>query len=330
MKLINLLLSWLLLSSINTIAQNSIEKTDDLDRISLAIVMPKEETTPTSATKLLKNKLQQIAVRNGLSSDDGTPNFILTPVVNVYSKDMTPTIPPNILIDMEISLYIVDYSNKQIFSEITIHKKGLGTNETRAFIDAFRSIETKSSKFHTFVKQGKEGIIAYYNSNCDFIIKDAQTYVATQQHEKALNILMNVPRVCKECYWSAMKLVPTIFKAYQKDNVGVNISRANSAWATHDFRTAAQYLSLISSDMPDYAKAQRLIQNIEVSLSQQEKLEWQYILQRQQNEYSLSKERIQLNQDSKQEIMDFYKELLRNMTLNNRGGRVEYDLKFLK
>ncbi|HSA05333.1 MAG TPA: hypothetical protein P5145_07075, partial [Tenuifilaceae bacterium] len=54
---------------LNLNAQNSQGKTDDLGRIALAAIVPDQaEGIPQSARQLLANKMEQIAVQNGLGA----------------------------------------------------------------------------------------------------------------------------------------------------------------------------------------------------------------------------------------------------------------------
>ena len=76
-------------------AQNSQGKTDDMGRVAIAAFVPEQaEGIPSSAQQLLQGKMQQIAVQNGMGGSGSNPRFFMVPMVNVLTKEITPTAPP--------------------------------------------------------------------------------------------------------------------------------------------------------------------------------------------------------------------------------------------
>ena len=68
MKTIKLLLITLLFIGFNSNAQNKLGKTDDVGRIAIAPVVGSIPDMPTSAERMLLNKMGQIASKNGMAS----------------------------------------------------------------------------------------------------------------------------------------------------------------------------------------------------------------------------------------------------------------------
>ena len=76
-------------------AQNKKGKADDFGRIVLnSYVSPQVEGLPSSAKRMLSNKLSQVASKNGMGGSCLNPKFIITPNITVLTKDLTPTAPP--------------------------------------------------------------------------------------------------------------------------------------------------------------------------------------------------------------------------------------------
>ena len=211
MKKIVLLTTLVLLSVSIALAQNDLGKAEDSDRVGIAPVISElSGDIPASAQKLLITKMKQIATNNGMAALPNNPMFIMYPAINVLTKETTPTAPPMQAITIEVSLYIADLASGNIYSETSIEVKGVGKTEDRAYTQALKNINARKGQFKAFVEKGKEKIIEYYNSNCDFILSTAQTLISQNKNELALNYLLSVPGVCKECYLNAMKLAQTI------------------------------------------------------------------------------------------------------------------------
>jgi len=197
----SIFLSVLLLIGVGTYAQNSAGKTDDMGRITLAAFVPQQiDKMPDAARSLLTNKLNEIVTKSGMGGSVGNQRFILTANINIMSKDITPTAPPMQAFTLDITLYIGDGIEGTKFSSITTTVKGVGDNETKAYIAALKTLKTSDPSYQTFIETGKTKIVEYYNSKCDFIIKESQALASQNKCDEAIYKLTSVPEVCKSCY----------------------------------------------------------------------------------------------------------------------------------
>jgi tetratricopeptide (TPR) repeat protein len=244
-------------------AQNSQGKTDDLGRIALAAIVPEQaEGIPQSARQQLVNKMEQIAVQNGLGAAAANPRFCIVPMVNVLSKEITPTAPPMQAVNLEVTFYIVDAASQNIFSQTSIQVKGVGQTEDKAYIQALKGVNVKAGQFKGFVEKGKEKIIEYYNSQCDVVLKGAQALAGQKKYEEALYILLSVPDVCMECFDKSMDLSVEIYKQYANYKCTEYMAGAKAAWANMNVDKAAEYLGKITPDMECYSEAVKLADEI--------------------------------------------------------------------
>lgn len=248
---------------INLNAQNSQGKTDDLGRIALATVVPDQaDGIPQSARQLLANKMEQIAVQNGLGATASNPRFCIVPMVNVLSKEITPTAPPMQALNLDVTFYIVDAASQIIFSQTSIQVKGVGQTEDKAYIQALKNVNVKAGQFKGFVEKGKEKIIEYYNSQCDVVLKGAQALAGQKKYEESLYILLSVPDVCRECFDKSMDLSTEIYKQYANYKCTEYMAGAKAAWANMNTDKAAEFLGKITPDMECYNDAVLLVEEI--------------------------------------------------------------------
>jgi hypothetical protein len=278
-------------------SQNSLDKTDDLGRIAIAAVVPEEVTTvPSGAASILENKMRQIAAQNGLGASEAGSRFVIVPGVNILTKDITPTAPPQQALTVEFVFYIVDAVSQTIFSQTSLQFKGVGQSEEKAMINVIRNINPKQGQFKGFVDKGKQKIIEYYNSKCDVFLKNAQSLASQRKYEEALYLLSGVPDVCRECHDKSTDLSIEIFKQYEDYTCGQYLAAAKAAWANIDHDKAAENLAHIYPDSKCYSEAQALVDEIKKKLLEDGKV-WDFKIKRYNDQIDLEKQMLSAIRD---------------------------------
>jgi len=251
----------LLFTAFTIQAQNNLGKSDDVARIAIAPIVGNIPDMPPAAERILLNKMGQIASKNGMASAGN--RFIMYPHVSIMSQDITPTAPPMHAYNLDITLYIADNITQTIFSSTTIALKGVGKNPNKAYIGALKMLNYKRPEVKTFIQDGKDKIVEYYNSKCDFILKDAESLAGRKEFDEAIYTVMSIPDICKDCYMKGKDVAITIFKQKLENECMQNIADARAAKAQDDYDLAASYLSGILPDVSCYSDAQGLLKEIE-------------------------------------------------------------------
>lgn len=245
-------------------AQNSFDHADDEARIQLTAVVPAQvEGMTESASSMLKNKIGQIVSKNGLGGSNQNSRFIVVANVVVLTKDITPTAPPMQAYTLEVTFYMGDGVEGTLFSTASVTLKGVGETETKAYISALKNLKVDSPKYQDFINQGKQRIIEYYNTQCEFILYEAEMLASTKDYDSAIAKLTAVPKVCKDCYDLAMMGASAIYKSKLEYECQLNISNANVAIAQDKWNEAANYLTNITPDLSCYSEAKAIIKNVE-------------------------------------------------------------------
>jgi hypothetical protein len=290
-------LIFLILTFASVRSQNSLGKSDDLQRLSIAAFVPQSAgEIPAGAGTILENKLRQIVSQNGLGASEYGSRFAIVPGINVLTKDITPTAPPQMALTVEFNFFIVDAESQTIFSQTSVQFKGVGQSEEKALIQVIRNINPKMGQFKGFVEKGKEKIIEYYNSQCDVFLKKAQSLGSQRKYQEALYVLSSVPDVCRECFDRSMDLSMEIFKQYEDYTCGQYLAAAKAAWANIDHDNAAVNLAYITPDSKCYAEAQALADEIKKKLLEGGKV-WDFKLKRYNDAIDLEKQRQQTIRD---------------------------------
>lgn len=297
-----ILLSLLMIIGYNAYSQNALGKSDDAARITLAAYVPQQiDKMPDAARSILANKLNQIVTQNGMGGAANNERFIITANVNVISKDLTATAPPMTALVLEVTLYIGDGFVGTKFSSTSISVKGVGESETKAYISALKGISPTNSNIQSFVGNGKSKIIEYYNSKCDFIIKEAQTLVSQNNFEEAIFKLTSVPEVCKECYDKCMDAVGPIYQKQIDRECKSKLMEANTAWNaaqdSYGADTAGGILAQIDPNASCYKEALALSNKIAQRIKEIDQRDWKLQLKEQQDNVDIQKATIKAIRD---------------------------------
>jgi len=294
MKKIYLTLIFSGLLSISGFTQNSSEKLDDFGRIALIPIFNHPiEGMPSSALSLITNKLNQIVVNNGISGKSIGGKFIITANINVLTKDVTPTVPPMHAYTLDVTFYIGDGIEGNLFSQTSLTCKGVGETETKAYLSALKNINTKDERFKDFTEAGKQKIVQYYNAKCDFLITEAKNLEGQNKFDLALQKLAEVPEVCAACFEKVSNLIPPLYQKKINRECQLLISEAQNAWAAKQdlegAQKAARYLTDIEPNSVCYEQAKQLTGTIAKRVKELDMRDWDFTLREQKIEADLNK-----------------------------------------
>lgn len=273
-------------------------KLDDFGRIVLNTYLADKTDLPIEAKKLLETKLSQIASNNGMGGSTANPRFIITAVVNIGTKDIIPGPPQMIAQNIDLTLFIGDAIENKKFSNTTISLKGVGTNENKAFIDALKTINPKNKEVAGFVEEGKNKIIAYYNTQCDFSIKDAISLKNQGKYDEAIYKLSLVPEICQECYFKCIDTLQFIYQEKIDKDGQVKFNKAKTIWAANATSKGAEEAADILSQIDPLANCQAsvegFIKTIDAKLKADEKARWEFKMKQYADNVAKEKEQMRV------------------------------------
>ena len=259
---------------------------EDKDRVALTAVVEDDEI-PAGAHKQLINKMNQIAAKNGCAAVSNS-RFIITCSADVLTKDITPTAPPMHAYTLSINFFVGDGVEGRLFSSCAIEAKGVGQTPDKAYLNALRSVRVNDPAFKAMIDKGKEEIIAYYNSRCALVLRDAEAKKGRGEYTEALALLTAVPPVCEECYRKALDASVETYQAWRDHVCEMALQKAQAAWATRDAKVAADALTQIPPDGACAAEAKELRQQIAGQLDERERQEWDFKMQQYEDMYQLA------------------------------------------
>jgi len=241
------------------------------ESMSVRVFIPENDGIPTESRKQLEAKVKQIASNYGLVDDILNDRFYLSANVLTTSRDVVPSTPPRVSLKMDVILYFGDVLEGKLFGSLPISVTGVGQNENKACIQAFKQIPTKSKDMASFFEEMEEEVKGYYTQNGNRIIRDAEILVKQGDYEDAVSLLLSVPDFCGdiavEAHDAALKVYDQMINAEGE----ALFRKADDLWRVKkDERTAIDVIDILSGINPASTaapKGQTLVKTMEKYLS---------------------------------------------------------------
>lgn len=318
----NLIVVITVLLSIALHAQNNAAKTDDFGRIAIVpYVTDQVENLPQIAKNNLQSKMAQILTKQGIASSAGySSQFIMVPNVSILSKDVVAAAPPKVVMTLEVAFYIGDGLNGVKFGSSAMTLKGVGSNETKAYIAAFKTIRSNNPDLLKLIDLSKNRILEYYNDGCDFILKEADNLAEQNKYDAALHTLSAVPVVSKACFNRVQDKIGIIYKKKINRDCDILLNQATNAWnAGQDYEAAVEattYLNQIEPQSKCFSKVKTLSNTIKAGIKDTKDKNWNLLVKQLESITEIEKSRLDTN---KEIALAYAKSLPQNVVYNIKG-----------
>ena len=239
-----------------------------------------DEKIPEEAARNLENKLQAALSQSGLADNGYVERFVLTAKVDITQKDIMPTTPTRISEKIDITLMVGDVVENKLYASTTLQVAGIGTNENKAFINAFQNIKGNNPRIKQLIDNSKGKIYEFYNDHCNEIIIKSERLASQQSYDEAIALVITVPNVCNECFEICQKKVGEIYQQKIDSEKQKLLELAKTAWATSQdsqgAMKAADYISKINPFASSYDEVIQLRDAISSKLQDDEKRDWDF------------------------------------------------------
>lgn len=262
--------------------------------IQLYLYAPNQvEKIPEASMEYLLNNLSTAVTADGLAAqNEYMTQFVLMPKVNVASKNVITNTQTQVVLNIDISLQVVDGMSGTLYASSIVNVKGVGTNETKAYNSAFRSINKKQQQIVVLVKTAKQKILSYYEAEADNIIKKANLLAAKNNYEEAFYLLSMIPSQCSK-FDASVSTGLTLWEKFKNYSCNTNLAKAEAVWVSgQDYNAAIKAGECLSQILPDsecYGKAKQLYSEIKKKVGDL----WKFEMKQYDTESELKKAKIQ-------------------------------------
>ncbi|MBE9488475.1 MAG: hypothetical protein IMY73_04750 [Bacteroidetes bacterium] len=227
--------------------------------IGITPIVCNELDLPGDANRSLTQKLRQISTKNGFGAISS--NFILTANPVVVDKQMTPSAPAQFIVELDVSIYVVNVSEQIIVNEITTTVKGINRLENKAFIAAINRLNARTPAIRNFMEQSRTKIVSYYTTKLPKIISNAKSLAEREEYDKALAILGTVPD-CVEGYEAVVDLMSQTYKTKLKIETTALIQEAKSEITQGNYDDAMDIINNVNPVSPNAKEAYAMLDKI--------------------------------------------------------------------
>lgn len=227
------------------------------------------EGLPGAAATLLENALTRMALSSGLSTELRFTDLVLTAHVDVLGKDVLPGPPVQVSTQLGVTLYLGNVATRTKYASAYVEVAGVGTNETKCLVDAFRRLSASQAVVKRMMADGRRKMLDYYDSHYEEILQEARRKAGLQQYEEAIALAVSVP-ACSRGGEEATGVGLGLYMQYfDKLNLSL-LNRARALWAAggdaEAARSAGQWLALVDPEAECYAEAVALMEEMKAQV----------------------------------------------------------------
>ncbi|MFR9650776.1 MAG: hypothetical protein SNG35_01975 [Rikenellaceae bacterium] len=239
------------------------------EMVSITPVLGSEIQLPEQGKKMLSQKLTQITTQNGFGATHGG-GIVLTANVVVMNSQATATVPPMIAVEAELSLVLLNISEKIIIDELTIPLRGIDSNKDRALIKAINTLSPRSTEVRRFMTNCRTKVLDYYTTRVPIIIANANSLVERREYDQAMAILATIPNTVDEYPVIADMMVEIYIKRLDITATDI-INRAQLMESRGEFNNAMEALLRVDQSSTLYPTALKRIESIQQRISDAER-----------------------------------------------------------
>lgn len=237
-----------------------------------------DEKIPEEAARQLETKLQNALISNGFVNNGYVERYVLTAKVDITQKDISPTTPARISEKMDITLMVGDVIENKLYSSVTLSVAGIGINENKTFINAFRNIKGDNPKIQEMLNDAKTKIWDYYTNHCSEIIQKSNSLSSTQSYDEAIFLLSSVPNICDDCFMQCQQQAGVVYQQKIDSEATTLLEKAKTAWAVNQneqgAKEVANIICQINPKSSIYNQVLSLRNTVNKKLQADEKREW--------------------------------------------------------
>ena len=165
----------------------------------------------------------------------------------------------------------------------------------------------KNKEIASFIEDGKSKIIDMYNTQCDFIIKDAESYSKKGEYDAAMLKLASVPDVCEKCYVSCMDKMNEIYQQKIDKECLLIMRDAKTTWMANQNSIGAEKVAQIINSISPFSTCEpdagNLMNEIQAKLAKDEKAKWEFQIQKHKDAVKLKQEALRIDEEHKKEAL---------------------------
>ena len=214
--------------------------------IGVAAIDMGNNLTEAQAMKL-ESKLLQVIEKSGVAIAGYSGGILLRPAISVEDTRMSEGGMQNIAVTTcELTLFMVNAGDNMIvYNTMTRKLRGSGNTAELALSNAINAMDVNDEAYRQFIAASRQKIVAYYNTNCEKIMKQAAEAEKKRNYEAAVSLLYSVPAEVP-CYATTSKKAQSLYTRYEQQLCNKIVTYARGEMAIGNYEDALDALATIS------------------------------------------------------------------------------------
>ena len=283
-------LTLILVAILLCIVKSNGQQTNDLSAIKLynnrTYVEMANSTLPPGVAGRLFRKTTQLINQTGVA-EIGYSTFFLAPKLDVISvSEDNAGISKVYLAECELYLSVnrvsfnENLSGGATFNSISKKIHGSGMNENDAIINALNNISANDKELVDFLQSTKQKISNYFKTNCNDVIKQAESALAKDDYSQAIALFYSVPSNAP-CYEKALARSEGVYAKYVEDDCNKKLLQLKAfvalAESNRKYYDSAMALMEKINPVPGpcYSQVEAVLDKVEGRLADEQKQQWE-------------------------------------------------------
>lgn len=150
-----------------------------------------------SNTAALRNKINQIVIRNGMAATEGL--FAVVPTLTVTDDGVVDTGMTTVhVVRADLTLSVMNTVDNTVFASQTVSLQANGKNSEACLRSLINRVNVSDVRFAKMIKDVQQSIADYYSRQMSKILAKVNSFIAREEYDEAMAALAMIPESVDE------------------------------------------------------------------------------------------------------------------------------------
>lgn len=216
-----------------------------------------------SNTAALRNKINQIVVRNGMAAAEGL--FAVVPTLTVTDDGVVDTGMTSVhVVRADLTLSVVNTVDNTVFASQTVSLQANGKSSDACLRSLVNRVNVNDVRFAKMIRDVQQNIADYYSRQMSKILANVNSLIAREQYDEALAALSMIPKSVDE-YATVADLKVQVYNKLLENEVRKSIAEAEILVRRGDIDGALDLCLACNPLSPNYSEVIAFMNRLDAS-----------------------------------------------------------------
>ena len=211
----------------------------------------------------LRNKINQIVIRNGMSAAEGL--FAVVPTLTVTDDGVVDTGMTSVhVVRADLTLSVVNTVDNTVFASQTVSLQANGKSSDACLRSLVNRVNVNDVRFAKMIRDVQQNIADYYSRQMSKILANVNSLIAREQYDEALAALSMIPESVDE-YATVADLKVQVYNKLLENEVRKSIAEAEILVRRGDIDGALDLCLACNPLSPNYSEVIAFMNRLDAS-----------------------------------------------------------------